>query len=189
MAGYSSPELFAIAIQLAIVLLIVRRSYAMTKGVQYSLTRLAVLPAVILFLWALSELEQVLLTPWALPYLTVLDVGVLIGSAVAFTPIAERMTSVERDTSGGGSYRIGFSITALFLAAFLLRLILEVALFPAALEFGAPPGGYPPEGQQVAIGLVYALFSVSVGLLVGRSLGVYRRWERSARSSLRPGPS
>ena len=67
MTDYTSAELTAILIQVVIVLVIIRRSYAMTQGVPYSGARLAVLPVLLLILWGVSELESVLLTPWALP--------------------------------------------------------------------------------------------------------------------------
>jgi len=173
---YNSAELTAILIQVVIVLIIIRRAYAMTKGVPYSPIRLLVLPVLILILWGVSELESVLLTPWALPYLIVLDVAILIGSVVAFTPVAERMTHVERDASGSWSYRIGFSLAALFAGAFVIRLSLAVALFPSSLEFGSSPGGFPPSAQQIVLGGIDALFSMSAGLLVARSVGIQHKW-------------
>jgi hypothetical protein len=177
MIALTGPEEFAILIQLVIVLLVIRRSYAMAQGVPYSLARLAALPALIIVLWGLSELESILLTPWGLPYLIALDVVILVGSSFAFAPVAQRATQVTLDSSAVGTYRIGFSITALFIVAFIARLAVAILLFPAALEFGAPPGGYPPMAQQLVLGLIDALFSLSAGLLVGRSVGVHRRWE------------
>jgi uncharacterized membrane protein len=48
--GYTSAEATAILVQLLIVALIVRRSYAMSKGVPHSTARLVILPMLILFL-------------------------------------------------------------------------------------------------------------------------------------------
>ena len=179
MTSYTSPELTAIVIQVAIVLVILRRSYAMTQGVPYSKLRLVALPALILILWGLSELESTLLTPWAFPYLIALDLAILIGTALGFTPVAERMTEVNRDPSGNLSYRIGFSLAALFVGAFVIRITVAVALFPSSLEFGSPSGGFPPLGQQVVLGVIDALFSVSAGLILARSMGIQRRWEEA----------
>ena len=176
MADYTSPELTAIVVQVVIVLLIVRRSYAMTQGVPFSSLRLVVLPALILALWGFSELESIFLTPWALPYLIVLDLAILIVTALAFTPVAERMTQMQREPPGGWSYRIGFSLAALFVGAFVIRLTVALVLFPSSLEFGSPPGGFPPMQQQVVLGVIDALYSVSAGLLVARSIGIHRKW-------------
>jgi hypothetical protein len=175
--SYTTAEFTAILIQVVIVLVIVRRSYAMTQGVPFSLARLVVMPALILVLWGITELESTLLTPWAIPYLIVLDLAILIVSGFAFIPVAERMTQVTREPSGDWSYRIGFSLAALFLGAFLIRLTVAVLLFPSALAFGSSPGGFPPEQQQVVLGVIDALFSLSAGLLAARSIGIHRKWK------------
>jgi len=175
--GYTSAELAAIIIQVAIVLLIVRRSWAMMHGVPYSVARLVALPALILILWGLSELESILLTAWALPYLIVLDLAILIGTLLAFTPVAERMTQVNRDPAGNRSYRIGFSLAGLFVGAFVIRVSAAAILFPSSLEFGSPPGGFPPVQQQIVLGAIDALFSMSAGLVLARSTGIRRKWK------------
>jgi len=182
LTSYTSAELTAILIQVVIALLVIRRSYAMTQGVPYSALRLVVLPALILVLWGVSEVESILLTPWALPYLIALDSAVLAVTTFAFAGVAERMTKVNPGPHGSWSYQIGFSLAALFVGAFVIRLSVAVALFPSALEFGSPPGGFPPVQQQVVLGIIDALFSVSVGLLLGRSLGISRK-VREARTS------
>jgi hypothetical protein len=183
--SYTTAELTAIFIQVVIALLIVRRSYRMTQGVPYSATRLIALPILILILWGASELESILLTPWALPYLVALDLAILVGTALAFAGVAQRMTQVYRGPSGSWSYRIGFSLAALFLVAFVLRLAVAVALFPSSLEFGSPPGGSPPVAQQVVLAVIDGLFSMSAGLLVGRSIGVHRKLQGAQASAAR----
>jgi hypothetical protein len=180
----SSAELTAIGIEILIVLIVVRRSYAMTKGVPYSTARLALLPALFLFLWALSELESILLVPWALPYLIALDLGILLGTALTFTPVAQRLAEVRQDGSGGWSYRFGFSFAAFFVGIFVIRLVLAAVLFPSSLEFGAPVGTLPTESQQAVLALVDALFSLSAGLLLSRSLGIYRKVQAAKAESL-----
>jgi hypothetical protein len=175
--SFTSPELTAILIQLVIVLLIVRRSYAMTRGVPYSGFRLSFVAGLILFLWAVTELESTFLTPWAVPYLIALDIAILIGTSLAFTPVAERMTEAYRAPSGRWSYRIGFSLAALFVGAFVIRLSVAILLFPSSLAFGSPSGGFPPIQQQIVLGVVDALFSLSAGLLVARSIGIHRKWQ------------
>ncbi len=182
MTDYTSAELTAILIQVVIVLVIIRRSYAMTQGVPYSGARLAVLPVLLLILWGVSELESVLLTPWALPYLILLDLVILIGTSLAFSQVAERMTEVTHEPSGSWYYRIGFSFAALFVGAFVIRVTVAVVLFPSSLEFGSPPGGFPPIQQQIVLGVIDALYSVSAGLLVARSIGIRRKWQ-AARAS------
>lgn len=172
---YSSPELGAVFAQFVIVLFIVRRSYAMSQGVPFSVRRLAVAPGLILILWTLSELESILLTPWAVPYLVTVDVTIVIVATLAFSRITEGMTEVKQGASGEWSFRIGISIAMLYLGVFLVRLTLTVILFPSSLEFGSTPGGFPPLPQQIALGVIDAIYSVSTGLLLGRSMGIARK--------------
>lgn len=175
MTDFTSAEITAIFVELVIVLLILRRSYAMARGVPYSAARLAVAPTLILVLWGLSELESLLLTPWAWPYLIAADIALLVLAMLAFTRVAERMTEAARGPSGEWTYRIGLSIAALFVGAFLARLVAAVVLFPSSLGFVALSGGFPPSQQQVALVVIDALFSLSAGLLLGRSWGVVRK--------------
>ncbi|HZY69724.1 MAG TPA: hypothetical protein VFF67_01945 [Thermoplasmata archaeon] len=79
---------------------------------------------------------------------------------------------------GVASYRIGFSTGLFFLVAFLSRL--AVAPFPASLNFGARPGGYPPTAQKAALAAIGGLYSLSGGMIIGRSLGVRRKWAEVA---------
>lgn len=160
----------------------------MATGVPYSGARLAIIPVLLLFLWAATEAESVVLTPWALPYLIALDLAILLGTAVGFLPVAARMTHVVRDPAGSGSYRVSFSLAALFVVAFVVRFAAAVVLFPSSLEFGQPVGGYPPMSQQLALVGVDALFSFSVGLLVARSFGIWRKWTATGASATPPNP-
>jgi hypothetical protein len=178
--SYSAAEIASIFVQVIIVLVIVRRSYRMTQGVPYSLARLVALPTLILALWMLDEVQSLLLTPWAFPYLIGLDSGVLAGTALIFTPVARRMTTVTRDPAGFGSIRIEFSLAAVFVIAFAVRLLLALVLFPSALEFGSPTGGYPPSSEQAVLAVIDALFSFSAGLVVARSLGIHRQWNSAS---------
>jgi hypothetical protein len=183
MTSYTSAEATAIFIQIVIALVIVRRAYAMSQGVSYSVARLALAPALILFLWLVSELGSLLLIPWALPYLIVADTAILVVAAIGFARVAEAATEVTRNASGDWSYRIGFATALLYLVVFLARLAVAIALFPSVLELGAPPSGYPPFGQQVVLADIDAALSVSAGLLIGRSIGVVRKLR-----SVRDGP-
>jgi hypothetical protein len=177
-ATSSSALILPIVIEVVMVLVILRRSYRMSRGVPYSGSRLVALPVLLLVLWGFTELESLPLTPWALPYLIALDAAILVVTSLLFARVAERFTQVYRDLSGRRTYRIGFSIAALFVGAFVARLALAVAFFPASLSFGAGPSGFPPPSQQVVLASIDAVFSLSVALLVGRSLGVHRGWKR-----------
>ena len=175
-------ETLAIGIQLLVALAIVRRSYSVSQGVPFSAARVLVSPVLIVVLWAVTEVESIALTPWAVPYLISLDASVLGASAYAFTGVAERRTVAWRDPKAGWMYRTEFSLALLFLGAFLLRLIVTAVYFPAALQTGVSVAGFPPGPQQAAIAGVDALFSMSAGLLIGRSRAALRR-VRAAQAS------
>jgi hypothetical protein len=175
MTAYSTALIAPIVIQLVIVAVVVRRSYLMSQGVPYSVFRLVAVPVLLLILWAATEAASTLLTRWALPYLIAADTAILVVTAVAFAGVAQQVTHVSADVQGNWNYRVPFAITGLFLAAYVARLVLTVALFPQSLVFGALPSGYPPESQQVVLAVVDGIFSISVGLLVGRSVGIYRK--------------
>jgi hypothetical protein len=187
MVTYTSGELTAIFIQVIIALVIVRRSYAISRGVPFSAARVAILPVLIVVLWGASELASILLTPWAVPYLLALDVVLLLAAAVGFARVAERRTVVWRNQSGGWDYRLPFAVTLLYVALFLLRIVVAAVFFPSSLVLGAPTGGYLPTSQQLLLAIVDALFSVSAGLLLGRSWGSYRK-VAEFRSSAGPSP-
>lgn len=170
----TSSLLLTVAIELVIVLAVVRRSLRMSQGVPYSGARLVILPVLLLVLWAVTELESVLLTPWAVPYLIAADAALVVVSSVLFAGTARRLASVYRGPAGVLSYRIGFSVTVVFLVIFLARLVLAAVLFPASLSFAAP-SGYAAPDQQIVLAVIDAMFSVSIGLLLGRAIGVYRK--------------
>lgn len=178
MSSPSSSTYVTILITVVIALVVLRRSYLMSKGVPYSPGRLALLPALLVILWGLTEAESTLLTPWSFPYLIAADVAILLVTAYFFAGVAERATQVYEAPPGTWNYRIGFGIGIFFFVAFTARLALAAALFPASLNFGAPAGGFPPTGQQVVLAVVDAIFSVSGGMIVGRSLGVQRKWRK-----------
>lgn len=175
MVSFTSGEATSVLVSVLIALAVARRSYAMTRGVPYAAWRLVVLPVLIGVVWVATILESLLLIPWSLPYLVALDVALLLASAFVFTGIAERHTVAYRDERGVWHYRIGFALAGLFLGLYLVRLGVAVALFPTSLEFGSPPGGYPPFPQQLVLAVIDALFSTSVGLLLGRSAGAARK--------------
>jgi hypothetical protein len=181
--AYSSAVATAVLIEVIVILIIARRSYAMTQGVAYSTLRIAVLPGLLLAIWVLYELESLLLIPWAFPYLNALDLAILVATAFAFAPVAERMTVVNRDASGHGTIRIGITLAALYLGAFVIRVAVAVVLFPNSLVFGSQPGGFPPLPQQVVLAVIDGLFSFSAGLAVARSVGMRRKWVEAGKAS------
>src|SRR5690348_12505594 len=143
MAAPASGLIITVAIQLLFVLIVVRRSYQMSKGVSYSTLRVMAVPVLLLLLWALSEYESTVLAPWAIPYLIALDAGIVAAAAWWFAPIAQRATQFFQGESGDWRFRIDFSVTAVFLVAYLVRLAIADVLFPASLSFGGGPPAYP----------------------------------------------
>ena len=182
MVGLTSAELTTVVVDLLIALFIARRSYNMTVGVAFSTARFAATLVLIFLVWALNEAESLLLIPWALPSLVALDTGILVASGLLLAGVAQRMTTVTQAPSGRWMIRVHFGLATGFLVLFVVRLVIAVALFPSSLEFGSV-AGYPPESQQLVLAVIDALFSLSVGLLVARTLGAFRA-KRAAEGAL-----
>lgn len=168
-------ELYAVAIELIVVGLIARRSIALARGVPYSPVRLALAPVVVLALWAITELEALAWLKGDGPYLLAADAAIVLATTWMIAPMAARQTTISESPQGGRTVRLGMALAAGFFVVFLARIVVVLVLLPASLEFGAPPSGGLTSVQQVVLAGIDALLSLSVGLLLARSLGIVRR--------------
>lgn len=179
-------ELTAIVIELLIVAVIARRSYALSQGVAYSPVRLALSPIVVLALWAFTELEAVVLIPWALPYLLGADTGIVLATTLGMVPYAAKHTTVSSDPTGARTVRLGPTLAVLFFVVFLARILVALALFPSSLGVGGAPSAALPGAQQLLLAVIDGMLSVSVGLLLARSLGIARKVREAGRTERPP---
>ncbi len=175
MGGGPSAIQSAIAVQVIVVLILLVRAVRMYRGQRFSVARLAVFPFLVMLLFAFTELETDLAVAWAYPVWTVVDVVLVAVAAVATIPFAERIVQVHRQADGGWSYRYGVEIIGIYLSLWVVRLGLALYFDPSSLLFTTPaPGTVLSAGASEALVLIQVLFSVSSGLVIGRSVGAYR---------------
>ena len=165
-------------------LVVLRRSVLMARGTPYRETRLIVTALVYVALFALTALNDLLILPgWTLG----VDVAVLAAGAVVATRYVERAVAFHRGADGVRNYRLGLALPVLFLALFALRLVVELVVLN--IDPFAPPTSLHLTALQTAeLAGIGALFALSAGLLVGRSIGVIRAAGRRPASEDPPMP-
>jgi hypothetical protein len=192
MASLSSSAIVVLAIQILIVLLILRRQILIYQGTPVSGARIALGAGLILFLFALIELTGYAVLGSAFPNLgwAVLgNVAIVAVASFAFARVAERQARVWKDPRGFWMYQMGLGPAILYVGLYFARLGLEFAFFPSLLQFQT--GGVSSQTtvlQLVILEVVAALVAISSGILVGRGIGVYRRVQQLERSSPAPPP-
>lgn len=188
-----SPGLQTVAIFLAILILIlVRRTYRIVRGTVYSLGRLVVFAGFYVLLFAAFGALTIYaaIGSWGdLGYgLLVVYAVVPIGSALAAAPYVERIVRFERRGDGNWYYRLPWMIPVLTLGLFVTRFLAEIAVFGlAATTSFVLPSRLPPGVLTVLVG-IDLLFGVSVGLLLGRAIGVHRAFRALPSASTAEAP-
>lgn len=169
-----APELFLLAI---FILIIARRTVRQIQGARFSTARMFAFAAFYVLLFAALAFTTLYAatTTWGpnaylllAPY-----VAVPVVAAYLAAPYVRRIVRFERRDNGDWYYRLSWHVPVLFLALFSARLVAEVAVFGlAGVEITLPPP-LPPSvaALEVLIG-VDLLFAVSLGLMVGRGIGV-----------------
>lgn len=108
-----------------------------------------------------------------------LDLLLLILAVIPAYEYTSRTTSFERSPSGGWVYRGRAAIPAAWLAFFLLRYAVELALLGQIYLFTPTPShGVTIPTFAVALILVDALFSAGTGLVLGNSVAIYLAYRR-----------
>jgi len=183
MVPMSAPNLSSVApgaILLAVIILIIaRRTIRQIRGAPYSVGRLVVFAAiyVLLFVALASGTLYAAVAAWGsnayvllAPYLAIPLVGVYLAA-----PYVRRIVRFERREGGDWYYRLSWHIPVLYLTLFTARIVAEIAVLGiAGAEPSFPPPPPPSVGAlEVLIG-VDLMFAASLGLMVGRGLGVVR---------------
>jgi hypothetical protein len=158
-------------------------AWRIRKGIRVRLWFVALL-AVFYELLFLVVLEEVLRLPWGrvAPAAALLDLIVFAVGLVPGYRYTLRTTTFERTTSGHWVYRGGLALPVAWLALFLFRYAVELALLgrvylftPAYTHTVAVPT------YAAALILVDALFSVSTGLVMGEAVGIWWGYHRERR--------
>lgn len=171
-----APELFVLLI---FVLILARRTYAQIQGAPYSVGRLFGFAGFYVLLFAalaFGTLYAAVATWGSIAYgFLVVYVAVPAVAAILAAPYVRRIVRFEQRGSGSWYYRLSWHVPVLYLTLFVVRIGAEVAVFglSAFLITFPPPTPSSVAALVILIG-VDLLFGFSLGLLIGRGIGVYR---------------
>jgi hypothetical protein len=171
----------AILILVLFVAILARRTYAMVRGTRYSAGRIFGFTGVYVLLFAALAFPTLYaaIDAWGgygelllAPYVVV----PVLAAAVA-APYVRRIVRFEQRDAGTWYYQLPWLVPVLYLGLFVLRFLLETLLFGLAVvpSFYLPTS--VPTGLLLLLVGVDLLFGVSTGLLLGRSIGVYRGYQ------------
>jgi len=168
----------AVIVLLIIVLLLARRTYLQVRGARYSTGRLFGFAAfyVLLFVALAFTTLYAAVATWGFDAYLLLApyAAVPVLAAVFVVPYVRRIVRFERRDDGQWSYRLPWHIPVLYLGLFVTRFVAEFAVFGVAgLLFTFPLPAPPSVGALAILVGVDLLFGLSLGLLLGRGIGVY----------------
>jgi hypothetical protein len=176
----STSDLETYGVLLAVFALIVgRRVVRMVQGAPLSIGRLMAFAAVYLALCALALGADLLIEPW---WVGLVDAALIVGIALSLPSAIESSVSVYRGPGGGWYFKMGVWVPVVYLALFITRIVIEIGVL------GIDPFAYSPFSvtfsteQLTLLAIVDGLFAVSTGLLVARSVAVYRSFHRAQAS-------
>ena len=180
MAG---PANFApeIVVLLLIVLLIARRTVRQVSGARVSAARMFGFAAlyVLLFVALAFGTLYAAVGAWGPDAfgLLALYVAAPVAAGYLAVPYVERIVQFEVRDDGQWYYRLSWHVPVLYLVLFLVRLGTEVAVFGLSdIVVSFPPPPPPSIGALEVLLAVDLLFGASLGLLLGRGIGVYRAY-------------
>jgi hypothetical protein len=103
--------------------------------------------------------------------------------ALVTLPLAPRLITVYRAEDGQWMYRYGVELIAFYLASWVVRLGLAAYFDPSSLEFSYTTGPPLSALASAVMQLVELLFSLSTGLVIGRSVATYRLYRKALADS------
>jgi hypothetical protein len=191
-APLGSSDASVIVILAIIVLVMARRTYRLSQGTPYSPGRVfayggfsfllfGILAASTLYVavgtW--GPIAYGLLAPYA---------AIIVGAVWVALPHVRARVTFERRGGGTLYYRLPLLIPVLSVVLFVARLGIEVGVFGlAAVGTISFPTSLPAGTLLVLIGADLT-YGVSIGLLLGRGLGIRAAAERFLASEKRPAP-
>jgi hypothetical protein len=166
-----------------IAVLILLRSIRNYRGRPLSVALLVSFPLLTLLLWASAEAVTAYSIAWSYPWWIALDAAVVAVGALLTIPIAGRIVKVYQEADGRWMYRYHLGLIVFYLSSWVIRLALAAYFDPNSLEF-TPTSGPPLSALAAEVmQFVEILFSLSTGLVIGRSVGTYRLYRRALASS------
>lgn len=170
-----TPELL---ILLIVVLVLARRTYRQVTGARYSARRLFGFAGFYILLFAALAFGTLYaaVATWGSDALLLLALylAIPVVAALLASPYVKRVVRFEQREDGTWYYRLSWHVPVLYLVLFVARIGAEVAVFGLSTLLITFPPPTPPSVASLEVLLgVDLLFGVSLGLLIGRGLGVY----------------
>jgi hypothetical protein len=185
-----ASELAFLLILLAVVLIFFAWwAWTLRKGIRVRLWVVALFSLFYVLVFLLVEAE-VLRLPWGLVSrgAAFFDVLLLLLGAIPSYRFASHTTVVERSSAGRWTYRGRIAIPVMWLAFFLLRYGVELALLGRVYLFTpTPTPAVSVPTFAVTLVAVDALFAASTGLVMGNSFGIYSAYRKQHAQGLVPG--
>lgn len=166
------------ALVLLVLFILGRRAYAMVRGAVYSPGRIVGFvgfAAAVYVLFGASTLYDAVST-WGVLALSLVAAYPLVvaGAAIVTAPHVRKVVRFERRPDGLTYYRIPWLIPVLYLVLFAARFGLEVFFVGTAGFFAPGPATSLAPGAIEALLVFDLLYGASLGLLIGRSVGIVR---------------
>lgn len=176
----SSSELASYAPLLAILVLVVGvRILRTVQGAPLSVGRLVGFAVVYVLLGVLALGADALIEPW---WVLLVEAAIVAVVALSLPPTIEATVHVYRGPGGGWHFKLGVWVLVAYLGLFLARIVIEIGVLGidpfAYARFAA---GFSTE-QLALLGIVDGLFALSIGLLLARSVAIYRSFRRAEAS-------
>jgi hypothetical protein len=192
-APSSSDLAPAVLVLVLFVLILARRTYAQITGARFSAGRLFGFTGfyVLLFVALAFPTLYAAVDAWGIDGALLLVPYVVVPLAAAWvaTPYVRRIVRFEQRDGGAWYYRLPWIVPVLYLVLFIVRFGAEILIFGLAVvsSFFAPSS--VPAGLIFLLVGIDLLFGASTGLLIGRSVGVYRAHvDLLHRTAATPGP-
>ena len=164
---------------LLIVLLIARRTVAQVSGARVSFARMFGFGAfyALLFVTLAFGTLYAAIGAWGPDAygLLALYLAVPVAAGTLAVPYVERVVRFEERSDGRWYYRLSWHVPVLYLVLLLVRVGAEGAVCGlSGVLISFPPPSPPSVGALEVLGAVDLLFGASLGLLLGRGIGVIR---------------
>jgi hypothetical protein len=172
-----------LVIEVLIAFVILGRSIRTYYGRTLSVPRLLLFPVLATVLWIAAEASTAYSIPSSFPIWTGIDAALVVVGALVTLPLASRLIRVYQGPDGQWMYRYGIELIAFYLTSWVVRLALAAYFDPSSLEFTYTTGPPLSAVASLAMQVVQILFSLSTGLLIGRTAGTIRLYRAAVPQS------
>ena len=169
----------AILVLVVVAFLFARRVVSSYRGAPVSTGRLVGYAAFVLVVFAFTVLSGLFFLPW---WSVPIDACVVVVAALLGARHVARTVVLEERSPGTWYFRLGVAIPVVYLVLFVARIVIDLVVLNYD-PFTGPPSFTSVSGPIAALLVgVDALFALSAGLVVGRTVGVLRAVRARAHS-------